>query len=159
MAGGIRLRTDTLMRRIFKAESVEDALRQNAPSMHSEGFCECLNKLCREQNAVPEQVIRRAQIDRSYGHQLFNGTRKPSRDKVLQLAFGFGLDVEQTQRLLRAAGKSLLYPRLRRDTVILFALGKSMSVFELQELLEQIEPLKDLLSATEQEIYEELKIA
>ena len=30
---------------------------------------------------------------------------------------------------------------------------------KLQELLEQIEPLKDLLSATEQEIYEELKIA
>lgn len=139
VARGMRLRTDTLMRRIFRANDVDEVLRQNAPAMHGEDFCECLNALCRELDAVPEQVIKRSQIDRSYGHQLFNGTRKPSRDKVLQLAFGFGLDVDQTQRLLRSAGKSPLYPRLRRDTVILFALGKSMGLFELQELLERYE--------------------
>jgi len=139
MARGMRLRTDTLMRRIFRANDVDEVLRQNAPAMHGEDFCECLNALCRELDDVPEQVIKRSQIDRSYGHQLFNGTRKPSRDKVLQLAFGFGLDVDQTQRLLRSAGKSPLYPRLRRDTVILFALGKSMGLFELQELLERYE--------------------
>ena len=92
MVRSLRLRTDTLMLRIFKASNVEDVLKQNAPSMQAENFCACLNDLCRELGAVPEQVIRRSQIDRSYGHQLFNGTRKPSRDKVLQLAFGFGLN-------------------------------------------------------------------
>ena len=135
MARPIRLRTDTLMRRIFKANNVDDLLRQNGSSMQAEGFCACLEALCGELDAVPEQVIRRSQIERSYGHQLFNGTRKPSRDKVLQLAFGFGLSVDQTQRLLRAAGKSQLYPRLRRDMIILFALSKSMNLFELQDLL------------------------
>lgn len=139
MVRSLRLRTDTLMRRIFKASNVEDVLKQNAPSMQAENFCACLNDLCRELGAVPEQVIRRSQIDRSYGHQLFNGTRKPSRDKVLQLAFGFGLNVDQAQRLLRSAGKSLLYPRLQRDTIILFALDKGMTLFELQELLERYE--------------------
>ncbi len=153
MARPMRLRTDTLMRRIFKANNVEDVLKQNAPSMEDGGFCECLNALCREKGAVPEQVIRRAQIDRSYGHQLFNGTRKPSRDKVLQLAFGLGLDVDQTQKLLRLAGKNPLYPRLRRDVVVLFALGKSMSLFEVQELLERYEmtPLGGVRSFEQQD--------
>ena len=31
---------------------------------------------------VPERVIRAASIDRTYGHQIFNGTRRPSRDKA-----------------------------------------------------------------------------
>ena len=137
MARSVRLRTDTLMRRIFRAERLEDVLRQNEASMQSEDFCACLEDLCRQKDTVPERVIRRSEIERSYGHQLFNGTRKPSRDKVLQLAFGFGLDVDQTQRLLRAAGKSLLYPRVERDMALLFALGKSMTVLQVQELLEQ----------------------
>ena len=42
MARGMRLRTDTLMRRIFRANDVDEVLRQNAPSMHGEGFCDCL---------------------------------------------------------------------------------------------------------------------
>lgn len=137
MAGRVRVRTDTLMRRIFRAERLEDVMKLNAPSMGAESFCACLADLCRELDTVPERVIRGSEIDRSYGHQLFNGTRKPSRDKVLQLAFGFGLGVEQTQRLLRAAGKSPLYPRLERDTVVLFALDKSLGILEVQELLER----------------------
>ena len=66
---------------------------------------------------------------------MFNGTRRPSRDKVIQLAFGFGLGVDETQRLLRAADKSLLYPRLKRDAVILYGLQKSLPILAVQENL------------------------
>ena len=130
-----RVRTDTLMRRIFKADALDELLRQNAPNMQDEPFNACLAALCEQRALVPERVIRRAEIDRSYGHQLFNGTRQPSRDKALQLAFGLGLGVDETQRLLRAAGRSLLYPRLKRDAVLLFALSKQLSVIEVQALL------------------------
>ena len=85
--------------------------------------------------SVPARVIEQSQIERTYGHQLFNGTRRPSRDKVLQLAIGMGLNVEETQKLLRAAGKSPLYPRLRRDAVILFGIRKSFSIIDVQEAL------------------------
>lgn len=130
-----RVRTDTLMRRIFKASALEDVLRQNEGSMGQEAFTECLCRLCAAKGLVPEQAIRRSEIDRSYGHQLFNGTRQPSRDKVLQLAFGLSLTVDETQRLLRAAQRSPLYPRLKRDAVVLFALSKAMSIIEVQGLL------------------------
>ena len=61
-----------------------------------------------------------------------NGTRRPSRDKAIQLAFGFGLDVEETQGLLRAADKSVLYPRIKRDAAIIFAISRKMSLTETQ---------------------------
>ena len=80
-------------------------------------------------------VIQRAQIDRTSGHQLFNGTRRPSRDKVLQLAISLGLSLEETQQLLQAAGRSPLYPRLKRDAVILYGIGKKLPILTVQENL------------------------
>ena len=130
-----RVRTDTLMRRIFKANTLDDMLRQNEASMQALPFNHYLAGLCHERALVPERVIRESEIDRSYGHQLFNGLRQPSRDKALQLAFGLKLSVNEAQELLRVAGKSQLYPRLKRDAIILFALSKSMSVLEVQSLL------------------------
>jgi hypothetical protein len=87
---------------------------------------------------VPERVIKLASIERTYGHQLFNGTRKPSRDKVIQLAFGFGLDVDETQELLKIAQKSLLYPKIKRDAVILYCLNNHKSIIQTQSVLETL---------------------
>ncbi len=130
-----RIRTDTLLRRLTQTGSLDEALRQNEPHMVQPDFPAYLNMLCAEKGQIPERVILQADIERSYGHQLFNGTRKPSRDKVIQLAFGLGLDVAECQALLRVAGKSPLYPRLRRDAVLIFCLSHGISVLEAQELL------------------------
>ncbi|MBN2878292.1 MAG: helix-turn-helix transcriptional regulator [Clostridia bacterium] len=98
-------------------------------------FPEYLNNLCRELEMKREHVIRRSGITRTYGHQIFNGTRRPARDKVIQLAFGFGLDLEKTQELLRAARKSMLYPRIKRDAVILYSIEHGLGLNETGELL------------------------
>ena len=87
---------------------------------------------------VPERVIKMASIERTYGHQLFNGTRKPSRDKVIQLAFGFRLGVDEAQRLLKIAQKSLLYTKIKRDAVILYCLNNQKSIIETQSVLETL---------------------
>ena len=104
--------------------------------MLSTDFPGYLLSLCAEKGQVPEHVILRADIDRSYGHQLFNGTRRPSRDKVIQLAFGLELSLPECQRLLQVAGKSPLYPRLRRDAVILYCLSHGKTVLEAREMLQ-----------------------
>ena len=95
-----------------------------------------LARLCAERETARERVIQRAQIERSYGHQLFNGTRRPSRDKVIQLAFGFGLDLKQTQELLKIAGQSPLVPQVKRDAAILYCVLHQLPLDEVQKLLE-----------------------
>ena len=42
----MRVRTDTLMRRIFKASALDELLRQNEASLGQESFTECLDALC-----------------------------------------------------------------------------------------------------------------
>lgn len=98
-------------------------------------FEDYVAQLCQSRGETREHVIRRSGINRTYGHQLFNGIRRPSRDKVIQLAFGFGLNVGEAQQLLKAAQASPLTPRIKRDAVILYCLMHQLCVGEAQKLL------------------------
>jgi hypothetical protein len=130
-----KIQTSTLLKRLFKTRNLHTFLEQNQTSMQVSDFSAYITQLCAERDLVPERVIKQAQIERTYGHQLFNGTRKPSRDKALQLAFGFGLTVDETQKLLQIACKGALYPRIKRDAVILHCLARQKNLFETQDAL------------------------
>ena len=85
------------------------------------------------------QAIQRCNLDRSYGYQLFNGTRRPTRDILLALAVHLGLTEAETQRLLKLAGRPVLYARNRRDAAILYSLSHRLSPGETEELLSGLE--------------------
>ena len=133
------IRTSTMLRNLAVTSDFYSFVNDHENVMQETTFSAYLSRLCDVNNLVPERVIKAAQIDRTYGHQLFNGTRKPSRDKVIQLAFGFAMTVEECQGLLRVAGKNPLYPKIKRDAAILFCLSKGMNVLETQSLLESLD--------------------
>ncbi len=130
--------TSTLWEQLFKAPSVRSYLSQNAAGLGLPTFAAYICELCREKSEVPEHIIRRAGLERSFGHQLFRGDRNPSRNTVLQLAFGFQANVEETQALLRHAGRSQLYPRIRRDAAIGYCLENGCSLMETQCVLTEL---------------------
>ena len=86
----------------------------------------------------PEHLIRRANLEKSFGHQLFSGKRKPSRDTVIQLAFAMRASVAQAQEMLKVARKSVLYPRIKRDTVIIYCLHNRVSLLDTEIILENL---------------------
>ena len=136
--------TTTLLKKLVNGKSLKGVLDSEAGSFAETPLSEYLRRLCEERDVVPEQIIKKAQIDRTYGHQLFNGTRNPSRDKLIQLAVGFGLSLEETQTLLKKAGKSVLYPKIKRDAACIYGISHGMNVMELQELLLSVDvPLLD----------------
>ena len=134
-----KVSTDSLLKKILRTKNLNAFLQQNDPHLRPEAFPELLRSCCEKRGLIPERVIQQAQIDRTYGHQLFNGTRRPSRDKVLQLALGMGLSLEETQQLLQAAGRSPLYPRLKREAVLIFCLKNGYDMMETQEILGKYE--------------------
>ena len=136
--------TTTLLKKLVNGKSLKGVLDSEAGSFAETPLSEYLRRLCEERDVVPEQIIKKAQIDRTYGHQLFNGTRNPSRDKLIQLAVGFELSLEETQTLLKKAGKSMLYPKIKRDAACIYGISHGMNVMELQELLLSVDvPLLD----------------
>ncbi len=130
--------TSTLLRRLFKTTSFPRFLAENSAHVEVPPFHTYLSALCEQRGEVREHVIRRADIERTYGHQLFRGIRIPSRDKVIQLAFGFALTAEEAQELLKAASKRLLYPKIKRDAALLYGLSHHLTVTEVQSMLEQL---------------------
>lgn len=134
-----RISTDELLALLFKERNLEHFLRRNESAYLTISFSDYLNAWCRKHLEVPEQVIRRANLEKSYGHQLFSGKRNPSRDTVLQLAFAMGADLTQAQEMLRVARRSLLYPRIKRDTVIIYCLHNHISLVNTQIILQDLD--------------------
>lgn len=130
--------TSTLLRRILKASNLRSFLDENTASLTAPTFIAYLETLCRERNMVREHVILQSGIERCFGHQLFRGSRKPSRDNVLRLAFGFGLGVEETQELLCAARRTPLYPRYDRDAAIIYGLSHHNTIIQMQSSLSEM---------------------
>jgi hypothetical protein len=130
--------TSTLIRDLFNSPTFTNFLEKNPIEFEMPKFHEYISALCNYSGSIPEKVILQSAIERTYGHQLFNGTRKPSRDKIIQLAFGLKLSVDETQKLLQIGKKSPLYPKIKRDAAILYCIINHKDVYETQGMLEAL---------------------
>lgn len=101
----------------------EKTIVDNAPlQLHN-----LLNDYSVKKGISKADVIRRLNIDRNYGYQVFNGKRVPTRNLIIRLALIFELDVEQTDYLLKLAEKPMLYVRNVVDARIFYAIKHQMS--------------------------------
>lgn len=132
-------RTSQLLRELFKASSVTQYLNHHQQDLDPMPLAAYLQFLCHDQGKLPAEVIRKANLETSYGYQIFKGTRNPSRDTVLQLIFGFQATLPQAQELLRHAGMSPLYPKVKRDAVVIYCLHHNMSLLDAQSVLLELE--------------------
>lgn len=99
-----------------------------------------LNQLLEQKSLSKSDVITRGNLSKDYAYQIFSGKKTaPSRDKLLAIAIGMSLTTEETQTLLKIAGLSTLYPRKRRDMIILFAIQNGYSLFDINECLADLE--------------------
>lgn len=98
-----------------------------------------LHRLLEDRQLDVRVVIQRCNLDRSYGYQLFNGTRRPTRDTLLTLAVHLALTEEETQRLLKLAGRPVLYARNRRDAALLYCISHRLTPTQCEGLLAELE--------------------
>lgn len=129
--------TAATMHNLKEADSFEDFLANNKDNMLTQTLSEYLNTLLEQNNLKRANVVQNSDLDKAYVYQIFSGERKPSRDKLIAIAFGMHLNEEETQRILKLAGHSELYPRRGRDAMILFAIQHSMNIWETDEALDK----------------------
>lgn len=98
-----------------------------------------LHDLLEQRKLTVGEVIQRCNLDRSYGYQLFNGTRRPTRDVLLHLAVQLRLSETEAQRLLKLAGRPVLYARNRRDAALLYSFSHRLTPAQTAELLAGLE--------------------
>lgn len=92
-------------------------------------------RLIDEKRVTKATVARNGGMSEVYLYQVLSGRRNPSRDRLLCICFGMGITEEETQRLLKSAGYAPLYPRLRRDAIILHGIAHGTPLKELNDKL------------------------
>lgn len=102
-----------------------------------------LEQLIEEHGLTKKEVVRKLNLEESYGRKLFGGQRIPTRKILLQCVFLLGLDLDGAQRLLEIGQKPRLYPRIRYDAALIHGIEKKMNLEQINVFLEQIgeEPL------------------
>ena len=127
--------TNILQEELRKAENLDKFEEENNFELYDQSVSEYLNELLIKYDAKKSEIAKRANFDEGYMYQIFNGRRNAKRDKLLRLAFGFPLTLEETQKLLRLGGYSELYVRRKRDAYLMFALEKEYDVLQTNDLL------------------------
>lgn len=115
--------------------NIEKFTNHNNKNFMEKPLLEYLEMLLVKYNMKKAEVIKKAELTPVYGYQIFDGKREPKRDKIIQLAFGFGLTLEEVQRLLKCAGHSELYPKVKRDVLFIYAINNRLNKDEAEQLL------------------------
>lgn len=96
-----------------------------------------LMELLAQKGLKRAQVVEDSGVDKAFVYQIFNGSKRPSRDKLIAITFGMHLNEEETQRVLKIAGHSELYPRVPRDALILFSIQRGMDIWQTDDALDK----------------------
>lgn len=133
--------TDELLKELGNTSDINQYLSTNRDELIEQNVAKYLNELLeKKENLTKSKIIKSTSLSESYIYDIFRGEKSnPSRNKLLQIAFAMSLDLETTQKLLKIAKVGILYPRIKRDSIIIFALNKNLDFFECENLLEQAE--------------------
>lgn len=129
--------TEQLTNEILSTDDIDEYFEKNEEFLNNISLPSEFCRLLEEKGLKKSDVIAASGITVTYGYDLFSGykNKKPSRNIILALSLAMQLDISQTQRLLKISGNGALYPRIPRDSVIMYAIQNSMTRCETDDLL------------------------
>lgn len=128
--------TEELLQILKSKKTYEEFFNQEIGELFFSSISEYLEMLVNEKRLKKSEVIERSNLDKNYAYQIFNGNKtNPSRDKILMLAFGLKLSLNETRKLLKICNLSDLYARSPRDSIIIFCIDKRLSLIDCNEYL------------------------
>lgn len=133
-----KLTTEELLKRLRSTRTIEELGNYTSDLSGQQtwkSFSEYILAFLMKEGKTESEVIRDSQIPRTYAYQILNGYKNPGRDKVLALCLALRMGYSDAQRALALAGVGELYPRRKKDSILIFALEKELSVQQTNELL------------------------
>ncbi|MGY3778929.1 helix-turn-helix domain-containing protein [Isobaculum melis] len=127
--------TDKLHHELKKSDDFFETFAQNTEHFVENTVMFYLNEWLEEKKLTKAQVIRRSAMSEVTGYQYFDGKRNPSRERLIALCFGLGLNDEEANQLLKKSGYARLYAKHVWDAVIIYGLAKDYSIEETNLLL------------------------
>lgn len=102
-------------------------------------FASWVDEIIESKGMTRQEIFQRADIPQKYGYKLLAGEKHTTdRDKLLRLFFAMELELPQAQRGLELYSLAALYPRKKRDAILIIAFNRGISwVDQVDDLLIQ----------------------
>ena len=78
--------TDELLKVLKNSKSIEEFVHENIDDTNNATFLEYLRKYLADCGMTKSKVIEKSNIQKNYCYQIFDGSKTPSRNKVLALS-------------------------------------------------------------------------
>lgn len=127
--------TGDLRMELMESANLDEFLSENKNSFNCECIPELLNNLLAEKDISKANLAKLSGTSEVYLHQIFAGKRKPSRNRLICLCYGLEASFDETQELLKYSGCAQLYPKNRRDAIIIYGLVHRTPLFEINDKL------------------------
>ena len=125
--------TEDLLERLLAADAPEDYLACDLTIDRE--LAQYADQLRRERGLTKADVVRASELNGTFVYDIFSGKSRPGRDRAIRLAFGLGCTLRETQRLLRLAGVAELWPKTRRDAIIIWCIEQGKDLVACDEEL------------------------
>ena len=132
--------TTELLLELEQAKSTiefQEFLKQNKATLRRETFGDYVLKLCAKYEIKASLLQPQIAMSKAQFYNLLNGTRHPSKESVLKMAFGLQATCEEADELLRIAGFQILDPKKKEDAILIFGLEQKKEPGKIDELLRE----------------------
>lgn len=127
--------TELLFREINETRDIYRYVTENSDHLLHPSLPEFLEHLLTIKQIKKSQLIQRSGLSRPYAYEIFSGQKKPSRIKLLTLAFALECSLDECQRLLTYGGHQPLYAKDMADAIYIYGLSNRLSIFDINEVL------------------------
>ena len=119
----------------FESRKHPESLEESLKKIHKYSFAGYLQQLINKKGMKNSEVYATANITKQYFSKLINGKVNPSKEKVIALAIGLHLNMDETKDILKIAGYAFS-PFSQTDTVVKYFINnKDYNVIKLDILL------------------------
>ena len=127
--------TSKMLEELKKSFDFNHFYNKNSSYVLHASLSQYLNELLCKHDIKKAEAIKRSELNDIYAYQIFSGIRVPERRKLLALAVGMRLSLDEVQSLLKCASYAQLYVKNTFDCIVIFGICKGLSVFQINEIL------------------------
>ena len=127
--------TDDLQQELMGSLNLNAFRSENQEHFSTESIPEILNRLFEKRELSKAALAKQSGMSEIYLHQIFAGRRNPTRSRLICLCYGLNATLDETQELLKLCGMAQLYPKIKRDTIIMYGIVHGVSLFEINDKL------------------------
>lgn len=129
-------RTEDLLEQLKSQNiSYEDYLSDNSDSFVLTDLADFWKKTIHKSKMAKIDIINNADIGYTYFYNIIGGKSIPARDTIVKIYLSMSLGLDSCQDALKLYNWADLYPKNKRDSILIYALTHKLSLYETEDML------------------------